>query len=148
MLHSLVGSVFALFLHTPHLPMVAPTYVWWSSCSPFFACAKKLSVGGGVWPTDQLLSLKKVTENAVANSLAAWLTLTNFFANLRIFGGLMPPHPPSPGKFPLKCGSWFYALLDSFLGLFVDINQSNVRFYSLLLPRGQYVFCDFYSPPL
>ena len=32
------------------------------------------------------------TENTVANPLAAWLTiLTNFLANLKIFGGATPP---------------------------------------------------------
>ena len=57
-------------------------------------CRDTVGWGEGVltnWPTIATKK-EKVTENAVANSLAAWLTLTNFLLNLRIFGGPEVPH--------------------------------------------------------
>ena len=58
-------------------------------------CRDAFSWGGGeaFWPIDQLLLLKrKVTENTVANSLAAWLTFNQLSCNGN--GGHDAPHAP------------------------------------------------------
>ena len=58
-------------------------------------CAETPSVGGGAfWPIDQLLLLKKLTENTVANSLAAWLHFDQLSCKFEILGARSSHVPP------------------------------------------------------
>ena len=69
---------------------------------------RHLLLGGGTyWPTDQLLLLrkKKVTENTIANSLAAWLPFDQLSCKFDNIRGVRRPHTPNrhvPGYIPKR----------------------------------------------
>ena len=49
-----------------------------------------------------IVTKKKVTENAVAKSLAAWLTSDLLSGKFENYGGIMPPSPHHPFLIPCK----------------------------------------------
>ena len=86
-----VGVNFYLMISTNEIPIfrISTEYYKPPMCRDTFCWG-----GGAFSPIDQPFLVKKwVTENTVANSLAAWLTSDQHFAHLKMVGGRDVPTP-------------------------------------------------------